>query len=43
MQLSIGALVGLGWIPGHNSRESIKTAVDALLKDVFESKPQNET
>jgi UDP-glucose 4-epimerase len=43
MQLSIDALVGLGWIPGHNSRESIKTAVDALLKDVFESKPQNES
>jgi UDP-glucose 4-epimerase len=32
MQLSIDALVGLGWIPGHNSRESIKAAVDALLE-----------
>lgn len=38
MQLSIEALSSLGWIPGHNSRESIKAAVDALLEDMAESK-----
>jgi UDP-glucose 4-epimerase len=43
MQLSIDALVGLGWIPVHNSRESIKAAVDALLKDMSGNRPQNES
>ena len=39
MQLSIDALCSLGWIPGHNSRDSIKAAVDALLEDMSENKP----
>jgi UDP-glucose 4-epimerase len=43
MQLSIDALVGLGWTPVHNSRESIKAAVDALLKDTSENRLQNES
>lgn len=40
MQLSIDALSSLGWIPVHNSRESIKAAVDALLEDMVENKPE---
>ena len=43
MQLSIDALVDLGWIPGHNSRESIKIAVEALLEDMSENKPEKES
>lgn len=43
MQLSIDALVGLGWRPGHKSKESIKAAVDALLKDMPENKPEKKS
>jgi UDP-glucose 4-epimerase len=34
MQLSIDSIVGLGWTPKHNSRGSIKLAIDSLLKDL---------
>lgn len=34
MQLSIDSIVSLGWRPNHNSQESIKTAVDCLLKEL---------
>lgn len=43
MQLSIDALSSLGWSPGHNSRESIKAAVDALLGDMSESSAINKS
>ncbi|VVB63019.1 L-arabinose 1-dehydrogenase (NAD(P)(+)) [uncultured archaeon] len=36
MQLSIDALSSLGWRPVHDSGESIKVAVDALLEDMSE-------
>ncbi len=34
MQLSIDRISGLGWTPKHGSAESIRVAVDALLKDM---------
>ena len=34
MQLSIDALASLGWMPRHNSRESIKAAVNSLLEEM---------
>jgi UDP-glucose 4-epimerase len=34
MQLSIDRITEIGWTPKHSSVESIKVAVDALLKDV---------
>jgi UDP-glucose 4-epimerase len=34
MQLSIDSISQLGWKPLHSSRESIKKAVDALLKEL---------
>jgi UDP-glucose 4-epimerase len=34
MQLSIERIMGLGWTPRHGSAESIRVAVDALLKNV---------
>ena len=37
MQLSIDALAGLGWMPIHNSRESIKAAVNSLLEEMSEN------
>jgi UDP-glucose 4-epimerase len=37
MQLSIDALAGLGWMPVHNSRESIKAAVNSLLEEMSEN------
>jgi len=33
MQLSIDRISGLGWTPRHSSAESIRAAVDALLRD----------
>jgi UDP-glucose 4-epimerase len=34
MQLSIDRISKLGWTPRHESAESIKVAVDALLRDM---------
>jgi len=33
MLLSIGKLKALGWVPGHNSRQSIEMAVESLLRE----------
>jgi UDP-glucose 4-epimerase len=33
MLLSIGKLKALGWVPGHNSHQSIETAVESLLSE----------
>jgi UDP-glucose 4-epimerase len=38
MQLSIDSIRSLGWSPKKNSRESIKSAVDDLLRDLTQSK-----
>jgi UDP-glucose 4-epimerase len=38
MQLSLDSIVRLGWIPRHNSRASIKVAVDSRLKEMSELK-----
>jgi UDP-glucose 4-epimerase len=34
MQLSIERISGIGWTPKHNSAESIRVAVEALLRDM---------
>jgi UDP-glucose 4-epimerase len=39
MQLSIDSITQLGWRPKHNSRESIKAAVDSLLNEMMLPNP----